>query len=54
MIKHILADGKEVNSVQGMTINPDQCPEYYQALERIVRRISNGENRNIEIKTGVA
>lgn len=38
MIRHILKDGTEVNSIKGVVIKADQFPQVYRVIERIEER----------------
>ncbi len=40
MIKHILANGKEVESVTGMEIRQEDVPEVYRVKEEIESSVS--------------
>lgn len=39
MIKHFLKDGTEVASIEGMTIKYKENPRFYEAIDRIDKRL---------------
>ena len=38
MVKHIIKDGRQLNSVSGIVIGSNQFPQIYKAIEQIEKR----------------
>lgn len=47
-VRHILKDGTETDSVEGLMISPDDCPEFYDILGRVCRKEADGKKDNTE------
>lgn len=43
IVRHILKDGTETDSVEGLMISPEDCPEFYAILGRICGKGADGK-----------
>lgn len=48
IVRHILKDGTETDSVEGLRISPEDCPEFYAILGRICGKEADGKKDNTE------